>query len=107
MYGHVPADGRCWIIGLIVDARRQRQGIGRAALELLLARMEAESGGASLLLTVNPENVAAIRLYEAFGFRDTGRRQHDEMIMRRAATTQDEETGDSPALNTRGHPVLS
>ncbi len=97
MYGYIPADGRCWIIGLIVDARRQRQGIGRAALELLLARMEAESGGASLLLSVNPDNVAAIRLYEAFGFRDTGKRQHDEMIMRRSGCDQSSRGAGSPS----------
>ena len=99
MYGHIPADGRCWIIGFIVDAHHQRRGIGRAALTQLLARMTAESGGANLLLAVHPENAPAIRLYEAFGFRDTGNRQNDEMVMRRDGSTREAETGISPAHN--------
>lgn len=88
-YGYIPADGRCWIIHFMIDERWQQRGIGRAALEPLLARMAAESDGASLALGVNPDNAAAIRLYEAFGFRDTGRRQNGELIMRRAATRQE------------------
>jgi diamine N-acetyltransferase len=85
MYGHDPAKGLCWIIGFMVDARHQRRGIGRAALELLLARMAAVSDGASVALGVHPDNAVAIRLYAAFGFQDTGKRQGGEMIMRRAA----------------------
>lgn len=84
-YGYLPADGRCWIIHFMVDQRWQRRGIGRAALVQLLERMSTESQGASLLLAVNPENEAAVRLYEAFDFGDTGKRQNDEMIMRRPA----------------------
>jgi diamine N-acetyltransferase len=86
MYGYVPDDGRCWIVGFMVDARYQRQGIGRTALEQLLTRMSEVSGGGSLLLAVRPDNTPAVRLYEAFGFVDTGKRQGDEMIMRRAGT---------------------
>lgn len=85
-YGYFPADGRCWVSHLMVDARYQQRGIGRAALELLLARMDDESGGASLAVTVDPDNTPAIRLYEGFGFVDTGRRQNGELIMRRPAT---------------------
>jgi len=71
----------------MVDSRYQRRGIGRAALKQLLARMSAESGGESLLVPVNPDNVAALRLYEASGFHDTGRRQNGELILRRGGTT--------------------
>lgn len=82
-YNYLPADGRCWIGHLMVDERFQRRGIGRAALAQLLDRMTETSGGASLLVTVGPENTAAIALYEAFGFADTGRRQNDEIVLRR------------------------
>ena len=85
-YGYVPTDGRCWVIHFMVDERCQRRGVGRAALEQLLARMEAESGGAAISLAVNPDNAVAIRLYEAFDFLDTGKRQNGEIVMRRAAT---------------------
>ena len=86
-YGYVPTDGRCWIIHFMIDERSQRQGIGRAALEELLARMDAVSGGRNIAVAVNPENAAAIRLYEAFGFVDTGRRQNDELILLRPGTS--------------------
>ena len=86
-YGYVPTDGRCWVIHFMVDKACQGHGIGRAALEQLLARMAAESGGASIAVAVNPDNTGAIRLYEAFGFRDTGKRQNDELILRRDPTS--------------------
>lgn len=82
-YGYIPEDGRCWIMHLMVDHRRQRSGIGRAALEQLLERMTEVSGRASLLVPVNPQNAAAIHLYESFGFEDTGKRQGGELILRR------------------------
>jgi diamine N-acetyltransferase len=87
MYGYIPADGRCWVNGFMVDERHQRRGIGRAALEQLLAKMTAESGGANLLLSVHPDNTRAMLLYESFGFRDTGKRQNGEAIMRRPAVS--------------------
>lgn len=86
-YGYFPSDGRCWISHFMVDEGSQRRGIGRAALEQLLERMATVSGGASLLVAVHPDNAAAIGLYEAFGFSDTGQRQNGEVIMRRAAPT--------------------
>ena len=88
-FGYIPADGRCWISHFMVDSRYQRRGIGRAALEQLLARMSAESDGESLLVAVHPDNVSALRLYEASGFADTGRRQDGELILRRGGTAHD------------------
>lgn len=86
-YGYVPADGRCWIIHFMIEERSQRRGFGRAALGQLVARMGADSGGAAIAVAVNPDNHAAIRMYEAFSFHDTGRRQNGELILRRPATT--------------------
>ena len=85
-YAYVPADGRCWINHFMVDAGWQRRGIGRLALEQLLARMDDVSGGAAIAVTAHPDNVGAIRLYEAFGFLDTGKRQNGELILRRHPT---------------------
>ena len=83
-FGYIADDGRCWIMHLMVDHARQRNGIGRAALEQLLERMTEVCGGASPLVPVNPRNTAAIRLYESFGFEDTGKRQGGELILRRS-----------------------
>lgn len=82
-YGHVPADGRTWIVHFMVDRRWQRRGVGRAALGLLLAHVDAVSGGAAIGVAVHPDNAPAVRLYEAFGFSDTGRVQNGEIVMRR------------------------
>ena len=84
-YGYLPDDGRCWISHLMVDESRQRAGTGRAALEQLLELMTVESGGADILVAVNPDNRGAIRLYEQYGFVDTGRQQNGETVMRRPA----------------------
>jgi ribosomal protein S18 acetylase RimI-like enzyme len=58
----------CWsVYHLVIDARRQRQGIGRMAVRALI--VHARSTGADRLrLTVHPENTAAIALYESEGF---------------------------------------
>ena len=68
----------------MVEQRCQGRGIGRTALEQLLAHMAAVSGVAGIAVMVNPDNAVAIRLYEAFGFRDTGHRM--KLIMWLAAT---------------------
>jgi hypothetical protein len=53
---------------LIVDPRARRSGVGRALLEFVAARLK-ERGKTGWALNVKPDNVAAIRLYEALGFR--------------------------------------
>jgi diamine N-acetyltransferase len=87
MNGREMADRHCWIVDFMVDARQQRRGRCRAALELLLARLAVETGGANIDLSVHPHHVGAIRLYAAFGFQDTGRRQCGEQVLRCAAAS--------------------
>ena len=82
-YAYVPADGRCWLVHFMVDGQSQGKGIGRAALELLLERMTDEAGGAAIAVAVAPVNAPAIRLYETFGFLDTGTSQNGEIVLRR------------------------
>jgi RimJ/RimL family protein N-acetyltransferase len=63
-------------LGLMVDARYRRQGIGRALLEAAVEWARA-SGVRKLELHVFPHNEAAIALYERFGFEREGyRKQH-------------------------------
>ena len=81
-YGYVASTGMSWIIHLMVDESSQRRGIGRAALDLLIERMYAVSGGQPVVVAVHPDNTAALRLYETAGFSDTGKRQDGEMILR-------------------------
>jgi len=91
-FGYIPADGRCWISHLMVDESHQGRGLGSRALEQLLDRMSAESGGGRILVAVNPDNDTALRLYETFGFCDTGRRQNRELILCRPPIHEEPES---------------
>jgi ribosomal protein S18 acetylase RimI-like enzyme len=57
---------------LAVDPERQRQGIGRALIEHLLAHARALGFIRQIALTVTDGNTNAQQLYDAFGFRQFG-----------------------------------
>jgi diamine N-acetyltransferase len=84
MYGQDDADGSWWLIRYMIAAAAQGQGYGSAALSILLERMRAAGAGA-IRLGVMPENGRAIRLYQRFGFAETGEIEDGETIMRRPA----------------------
>lgn len=56
------------LLRLGVDKDARRKGVGRALLAGALAL-----AGPRVMLTVDPENVAAVALYRAAGFRAAGR----------------------------------
>ncbi len=63
------------ILNLAVDPAYRRQGHGRRLLEVALDA--AQRGGADqVTLEVRPGNQAALALYAALGFAQTGRRPH-------------------------------
>jgi putative acetyltransferase len=69
-----PASYHVADLGLMVDARYRRQGVGRALLEQAVEWARA-SGVRKLELHVFPHNEAAIRLYETTGFVREGYRK--------------------------------
>jgi putative acetyltransferase len=69
-----PASRHVADLGLMVDARFRRRGIGRALLEAAVAWGRA-NGVTKLELHVFPWNTAAIALYESFGFEREGLRR--------------------------------
>ena len=71
-----------WIGGLVVDAGRRRQGIGRAIVQALQERFAAEPGCPNVALSYSPENTAARDLYASLGFRETGEQEDDEVVAR-------------------------
>lgn len=81
MHGVDPDDDGAWIGGLVIDRTNQRQGIGRAVIDLLVARATAQ--GRSSALCYHPENVAAKALYAKAGFVETGETDDDEVVARR------------------------
>lgn len=69
------------IYHLLIDESQQRRGYGRAALQRII-ELSHESTGCDLLrLTVNPENAAAIALYQSMGFELTGTDDDGELEM--------------------------
>ena len=65
----------------MVDGRRQRSGVGRRAMELLLERWRGLGADAASLSVVEG-NPAAVAFYESLGFRLTGERDEGELVMR-------------------------
>ncbi len=66
--------GEAWINNIAVRREAQRQGIGRVLLERLLGEARRNSAG-QVLLEVAAENVAAQKLYAAYGFEVIGVRK--------------------------------
>ena len=82
MWG-IDDDRSRWIGGVVVDAARQRTGIGRAMIQALLDRFAAEPDCPNVALSYVPENKAARALYASLGFVETGEMEDDELVARR------------------------
>ncbi len=71
----------CYDISQIfIDQRYQGRGFGKAAMELVLNDMKKEGKYSKVVLCYIEGNAAARKLYEQFGFVETGR-EEDEIIM--------------------------
>ena len=85
--------GEADMMNLAVDAEHRRQGIAAALVRALCAALRAEEGAEVLTLEVRESNEAAIRLYDALGFTEIGRRpnyyfhpKEDARILRKDLT---------------------
>ena len=68
-------DGELWLNQILLDCRYQDKGLGKAALQLILARLADEfPQRREVFLSVFAENTAAIRLYRQAGFAFNGAR---------------------------------
>ncbi len=68
MYNTGPAQDRYMVMRLMVDARHQGRGYGRAALSQLLARFRAVPQASEVAISIERGNTVAGRLYLASGF---------------------------------------
>jgi ribosomal-protein-alanine N-acetyltransferase len=84
--------GEAHLLNVCVRPEFRNRGFGRALLANLLD-MAANAGATLVFLEVRPVNTAAIRLYEAMGFHQSGLRQgyyqsangrEDALVMRRS-----------------------
>lgn len=67
---------------LLVDARHQGKGYGRAACLIAIALFR-ELGAKRIELSVDGANTASVHLYISLGFIDTGEKDGDETVLAR------------------------
>ena len=70
------------LVRFMIDHRFQRRGLGRLAMEAIIRNASSRPGVKVMQLSVLPQNQAAIKLYEALGFKDTGQRVGGEQVFR-------------------------
>jgi diamine N-acetyltransferase len=73
MYCMDEEDREYWIYRMMIDQKHQGKGYSKAALRLLLDRIQSDPEHHIVYLDVHPENTPAVRLYQGFGFRFTGK----------------------------------
>lgn len=62
-----------WIVRLMVDAKYQGKGYGRAAMEWMVQEFRALPECPEVWISFEPDNKVAERLYLSLGFEQTGR----------------------------------
>jgi diamine N-acetyltransferase len=81
MYSEQPYEpGKYFIFRVMVGAEFQGKGYGRAAMRALIERMQALPNCQQIVLSYEPENAVAERLYERLGFRKTGEFFDEEVV---------------------------
>lgn len=85
------------IFGVYVKKEYRGQGIGKKLIESALVIIQKNVTVSKIKLTVNPEQKAAVKLYETFGFETVGRLKkelkvddkfYDEFVMERLLQTK-------------------
>jgi len=77
MYDFEPKEDRGYITRLMVDARFQRNGYGRAAIIQVIDRLKAVPDCCEIYTSFVPANTAAAKLYASLGFEITGETTED------------------------------
>lgn len=84
MWATDPADGSCWLGGILIDQGMQRHGYGRQALKRALTMLKETYGYRRFALSYQPANLVAKRLYKELGFVETDEWEGDEIVARLA-----------------------
>jgi len=73
-------EGELYLCRFMVDKDHQHKGYGKAALDLLKDIAVKTPGIKRMKLSTEPHNANGIRIYEKFGFKDTGVLDDDEEV---------------------------
>jgi diamine N-acetyltransferase len=82
MYGYDPDDEKYYLGRLMIDAKFQGKGYGRAAALEVIRRMREIEDCRAIYLSFVPENTGAEKLYSSVGFKRTGKLNGNEIVMR-------------------------
>ncbi len=80
MYGIDEDDNSLWIIRMMIDDRFQGNGYGREVLQAVVEHIKSRNYTKEIFLSFVPGNDTAKKLYESFGFEDTGRFEEGEFV---------------------------
>ena len=78
-----PDDEDCYYIcRLMIDQRYQGKGYGKQAMQKILEHIKTFPHGKAniVVLSYEPENTVAKKLYESFGFAETGEVEDGELV---------------------------
>jgi diamine N-acetyltransferase len=82
MYDFNPEENRGYVSRLMVDARFQGKGYGRAAMAEVVDRLKRVPGIRDIQTSFHPENHVAEALYASLGFARTGEVVDGEIVVR-------------------------
>lgn len=77
----MPAKPKIGVWRLMVDAKHQRKGVGRAAMQLVIEHVRAKGLFDRLAISYVPGEGGPEQLYLSLGFRPTGEMDGDEVVM--------------------------
>ena len=75
-------DSEFWIYRMMIDKNYQSKGYGKKSMQLLLDKIKEDKSRNKIFLGVHKESVAAVNLYESFGFKFNDQVFGSEHIMR-------------------------
>jgi GNAT superfamily N-acetyltransferase len=81
-YWMIPADGSCWLGGVLIDQAYQGQGYGREAVRAAITKLSEDDGYEDFALSYSLSNTVAKHLYETLGFVETDEREGNEIVAR-------------------------
>jgi diamine N-acetyltransferase len=87
-----PAKGSYYLWRFMIDARHQRGGIGRRAIDLVIAHVRTRPGATELKTSVVPGEGSPGPFYEKLGFAYTGEVDDGELVMRLGLAPESKES---------------
>ena len=82
MWAIDPADGSCWLGGILVDQGMQKRGYGKQAVQAAITMLRGEYGYRNFALSYQPANLVAKHLYSKLGFKEMNEWEGDEIVAR-------------------------